>query len=57
MRRMDQSEIELRIDDLLAIPFAKTKFCERLPLTAFLKIWTEFSSEEIKLIRNKVELS
>jgi len=57
IRRMDQAEIELRNDDLLAIPFARTKFCEKLPLTAFPKIWTEFPSEEIKFIRNKLEFN
>ena len=57
IRRLDQAEIELRNDDLLAIPFARTKFCEKLPLTAFPKIWTEFPSEEIKFIRNKIEFN
>ena len=57
IRRNDLAEIELRNDDLLAIPFARTKFCERLPLTSFPKIWTNFPSEEIKFIRNKIEFN
>ncbi len=57
IRRNDQAEIELRNDELLAIPFARTKFCERLPLTSFPKIWTNFPSEEIKFIRNKIEFN
>jgi len=57
IRRNEQAEIELRNDDLFAIPFARTKFCERLPLTSFPKTWTDFPSEEIKFIRNKIEFN
>jgi len=57
IRRNEQAVIELRNDDLLAIPFVRTKFCERLPLTPSPKIWTNFPFEEIKFIRNKIEFN
>lgn len=54
-RRQDQDQAILRNQDNLFIPFARTNFSERLPLTAFPKIWSDFQIHEIKIIRNKIE--
>jgi len=55
IRRDGQAEIELRNDDLLAIPFAR--ILSRLPLTSFPKIWETFPNDEIKFVRNKIEFN
>lgn len=45
----------LRNQEDLFVPFARTTFAERLPLTSFPKIWSDFDSNEIKILRNKLE--
>ena len=57
IRRDNQAEIELRNDDLYAIPFARTTILSRMPLTSFPKIWESFPNEEIKFVRNKLEFN
>ena len=57
IRRADQGEIELRNDDLLHVPFARTNALSRLPLVTLPKLWNEFQDENIKIIRNKIEFN
>jgi len=57
IRHENQAEIELRNDDLYAIPFARTTILSRMPLTSFPKIWESFPNEEIKFVRNKLEFN
>lgn len=37
------------------VPFARTAQTEKLPLTSFPKIWTEFEQNDLKLVRSKIE--
>ena len=57
IRRADQDQIELRNNDDINIPFARLSSTERLPLTAFPKIWATFPDERIKFIRNIPEFN
>jgi hypothetical protein len=57
IRREGQAQVELRDDDLLYIPQARTKSAEYQPLIAFPKIWAQFPDEPIKFIRNKLEFN
>jgi hypothetical protein len=57
IRRQDQAQVQLRNDDLLHIPFARTSTTYNLPLTSFPRIWSEFSDEEIKFQRNRIEFN
>jgi hypothetical protein len=57
IRRLDQAEVELRDDDLLHIPFARTSTTARFPLTSFPKLWESFPDGEIKFLRNKIEFN
>ena len=57
IRRLDQAEIQLRDDDLLHIPFARTNATSRFPLTSFPMLWENFPDGEIKFLRNKIEFN
>ena len=57
IRRADQDHIELRNDNDLFIPYARLTITEKLPLTAFPKIWSTFPDEGIKFIRNVQEFN
>ena len=57
IRRQDQAHVELRNDDQLHIPFSRTNLTAKLPVANFPSIWTDFPSEEIKFIRNKIEFN
>ncbi len=57
IRRADQAQIELRNNDLLFAPFARTATTARLPLTSFPRLWNEFPDGGIKFIRNKLEFN
>jgi hypothetical protein len=45
----------LRNQDDLHIPFSRVNYVERLPLIVFPKLWSNFSTLEIKFIRDKTE--
>ncbi len=55
--RRQNAALELRNDDELYVPFSRNNFISRLPLALFPKLWTEFPSDEIKFIRNKLEFN
>ena len=57
IRRATQDQIELRNDNDIAVPFSRTITISRMPLYSFPKIWAEFPSEQIKILRNKVEFN
>ena len=57
IRRADQDHVELRNNDDINIPFARLASTERLPLTSFPRLWSAFSDERIKFIRNTVEFN
>jgi len=57
IRRLDQAEVELRDDDLLHIPFARTNTTSRFPLTSFPKLWESFPDGKIKFLCNKIEFN
>jgi hypothetical protein len=57
IRRADQSEIELRDDDLFYVPFTRSSTLCKLPMVSFPKIWNEFEAEDVKFIRNKIEFN
>jgi len=52
-RRAEDFHINLRNNDVLDVPFARLVSLERLPLTRFPKLWSEFNAENIKILRNK----
>ena len=51
------SEIELRNEDNLYIPMARTNLIALQPLIAFPRIWESFPDDRIKFIRNKIEFN
>ena len=55
--RHADEHIQLRNDDFLYIPFARSITTERLPLTYFPRLWNEFPDGAIKFIRNKIEFN
>ena len=57
IRHDGQAEIELRNDDNLNIPFARTNLISLQPLISFPKIWENFPDDRIKFIRNKTEFN
>jgi hypothetical protein len=57
IRREGQAHVELRDDDDIHIPFARTKLICLQPLISFPKLWDEFPDENIKFIRNKSEFN
>jgi len=46
-------DFRLRNDDDLYIPPARLACTERLPLSSFPRIWSEFQDNQIKILRNK----
>jgi len=57
IRHENQPEIELRNDDNLFIPFARTNQILTQPLIAFPQLWEAFPAGEIKFLRNKLEFN
>jgi len=57
IRHGDQAEIELRNEDNLYIPMARTNLIALQPLIAFPRIWESFPDDRIKFIRNKIEFN
>ncbi len=57
IRREDQAQVELRNDDGINVPFARTKLICLQPLISFPKIWEEFPDGSIKFVRNKIEFN
>lgn len=57
LRRADDFHLNLRnsVNDDLYVPFARLNLTERQPLTRFPKVWSNLQSENIKIIRNKLE--
>lgn len=56
-RRQDEYQMRLKNDDDLSIPFARLNSIERQPLIRFPRLWHEFSSDDIKSIRNKLQFN
>jgi hypothetical protein len=60
-RRREEDEehrvYEMRNFDDFYIPFSRLSSLDRLPLTSFPKLWNNFTSHEIKLIRNKIQFN
>ena len=54
-RRQDPNLAILRNKDDLFVPFARTNFAEKLPLTSFPKIWNKLDNPYLTIIRNKIE--
>ena len=57
IRRQDESEIQLRDDDLLYIPPPRTNSTSFHPLTLFPTLWRDFPDDSIKFIRNIPEFN
>jgi hypothetical protein len=57
MRRADQGQVELRNDNVLAVPFSRNLTISRMPIFSFPKLWSEFPSEQIKILRNKLDFN
>ena len=47
--------IVFRNNNQLSIPFTRLATLSKHPLIIFPKTWVEFSNEDIKIIRNKIE--
>jgi hypothetical protein len=52
-RRENEDLPNLRNDEEVAVPFARTNFAQKMPLSLFPKIWNEFSNI-IKYDLNKI---
>ena len=57
IQRDGQAEIELRNEDRLYIPFARTNLIAKQPLISFPKMWESFPDGRIKFLRNKLEFN
>jgi hypothetical protein len=57
IRRQNQSEIVLRNDNSMCIPYARTNTLSKFPLAAFPKLWEEFPDENIKFVGTKEEFN
>ena len=57
IRRGDEAQIQLRDDDDLHIPGARTKQLSFHPLVLFPKTWETFPNEYVKFLRNKLEFN
>jgi hypothetical protein len=56
-RRQGLVETELRNDNGMYVPHARTNYLSRMPLFSFPKIWTNFENELIKSTKNKSEFN
>jgi len=56
-RMQNLNDFNLRNTDEYFVPFARINICERLPLTSFPRAWNEFSDDNIKIIRCKIEFN
>ena len=54
-RRQEEVYRTLRNNNQLFIPFTRLATLSKHPLIIFPKTWVEFSNEDIKIIRNKIE--
>jgi len=57
IRHDNQPEIELRNDDDIFIPYARTNLISNQPLVSFPRLWETFPAGEIKFLRNKLEFN
>ena len=54
-RRPEDQHRILRNNDQLSVPFTRLSSLTKHPLINFPKTWLEFSNENIKILRNKIE--
>ena len=54
-RRNEEIQITLRNDQLLTVPFVRLTSSTKQPLFLLPKTWLEFTNENVKIIRNKLE--
>jgi hypothetical protein len=56
-RNQDNVNVVLRNSENLYIPFARLSSSTRQPYVLLPKLWSEFNTEDIKIIRNKLEFN